>query len=448
VALRDAIREPGVIATWISDWKTLQVDVWVDNETTRSGLVDKLAAGGFKATVRQAPFSKRQYLSVRDAFAEARGINTQSDIDGRPRVKLVKDEGYVAAVTELLDSFANAGVEFRGSRYPGNDPRVHVVVPERDVARAQALIPKQLGHMVSVVAGGLSRKKQMAGPWAGGTAGQSGRNAPSTIVRGGKQVDTVGCSSGPVVRNGAGTDYATTAGHCFVDEGYTSVPVGQVVNISSAATTLLQACVVDWLPSCSPYTWGGVDAALLSLNSGTTALGWFVHQAWPGNQQVQTQSFTDQTIGSWDLTPGQHLICAEGASPSKFNSSAASAINAASSCGISIGWTDDGYYYLHNYPFQPICGGDSGAYVRRPVFNEPPFTSGLPTSYNAGIFVSGDDPDPETEPNDPLWVPGTDHNCIMRNNTSRQYEMYVTSYWKFHTWVWLTRFEAVWAKTW
>ncbi len=194
------------------------------------------------------------------------------------------------------------------------------------------------------------RRQRLPGP-ADHLPSADGWRHPNSIIRGGKQIPSLGCSTGPVVRDQFNVDFVMTAGHCS-KPGTSSGPFA----VGGGSISRNVTCDTDVPGSigttCPPNTPLGVDVALMSINAGSTATGWFVHQAWPGDTGIQQTSYTAATDGSFDLTPGLHLICLEGTSPAKFGTN----ISASSTCGISQGFDSGGFYKLALPPSARLPG--------------------------------------------------------------------------------------------
>ena len=224
-----------------------------------------------------------------------------------------------------------------------------------------------------------------------------------------------------------------SAGHCY-DGTEPPLSPSSPASVSGASVTIGGSCNVSTAPLCAPsYTYGGIDASVWTMNSGVSATGWFVHQAPappPFSQAVQGTAYTDLTINSLDLNNGDPMICIEGASTNKYDS----AVSATSACGIAGGFTGAGFQILQMYPYNPVCRGDSGGYIRHPT--------GYGGSYNAGHFraVSA------TEVPESL-------GCWMRTvgpfgTQSPALHAQINTFWKTHLWFQSISGRLLWTKTW
>lgn len=429
------------------------VDVWMHGDLGESvrNTIAQVEKSGLSVVVREVPFSKTDYVTARDFFARQSGIDVDPtvDIDGRRRPRANYNEVLIGQLKDFSDRLAKDGVEIDSVGYPERSPHIAIRVDAKRLREASNVLPiRSDGLLVVEASGGRPRQLQAAGPWfpTGPSFDLTGRNVPGSIGRGGKRVGPgLGddCSSGPVVRDQWGNDYMTTAGHCLRTHS--------TLSFSGATGTLVARC--DTIPAqfgganqnCLNWlTFGGVDVAFYKVSPGSSATGWFVHQAWPGNATPQTTSYTAQTVGSFDLVGGLHLICEEGASQYKVNLTNGApprVRSAASSCGISLGFNSLGLYEVTVYPYQPVCQGDSGAYVRRP--------NGDGTTSNAGhLSVVMTD---ATNISD-SFVGGGPY-CWMRPGDTAPLIIGVNTFWKSH--LWLSQHSLnfpqqlfVWAKTW
>jgi hypothetical protein len=411
-----------------------EIYIWKDNREQSSRLdniTSKLSTAGFRVTVQEMPFSKGNYLAARNASSrELFGFDINVDINPRVQQKLTltkADEAAAIEITEMIKQLRSQGIKVFDTYLPGEKPVIELVVDERHIELVNSKIPKTLAGMVFAVSGGASLQTQAAGPWTGLGAAWSGRLANESVARGGKRftVNGVSCSSGPVIRSQYNQDFVVSAGHCA-----NSILSGSA-DASGTSVSLFASCNVSQNPNCSPNTYGGVDASVWTANAAT---GWFVHQG-PGSGGNQGTAYTDNTVGSSDLSAGDELICIEGASPAKYNSG----INAISSCGTAVGWSGSGFYRLNMYQGNAICQGDSGGYVRKPT--------GFSGSWNAGHFRAIDSENPQ-----PSFLGGTSigNGCHMRSGLSANYYLFalVTTFWKTHVWLNSSTGHSAWAKTW
>jgi hypothetical protein len=388
--------------------------------------IKEIGAAGFQIRYQRTGFSSIEFRAVRDAFArhvfgiKTEGLDIDPDIHPAATALETVDRTDVL-VSELLASLNTSGIEVLDVLLPAGVSKIIISVDGKVENDARSLINSDLRQMVDVQAGQRRASIQASGPWPAGSASFSGRLASEAWARGGKQLDN-GCTSGPVVRNIlTNVDYVLTAGHCYSATGQTATMGGGQV-----AMTTVAVCDIRVNPNCSPLSYGGVDVTKLAINSGT-ATGWFIWQAWPSGLAAQTISYTDSTVGSYDLEDGVPLICVEGASPLKFSS----IINAASACGIVGGWSVDGFKYLNMYPGQAVCPGDSGSYIRRPT--------GYGGSWNSGIMSAVGSGEGNTLPN----------GCWMRSgDASPPVQSFLTTFWKAHIWDNFNTGSSLWPKTW
>ena len=424
--------DPRVISVnWDLDVNTPQLVVWLGPSTPDAFLASYRAKfRDVVVSIRRASFTNDAYLATYDML--------QSSIYGRDSSEVLvsgKSRGYRisrdtdSALSELRSQLGKLKVQpirFRtnlGS--PTFEPRIVVEVEESELVRVPQL-PASLQALIAFDRAVPHFKAQATPAWPGGSSTFSGRvETSNSIIRGGKQIPSLGCSTGPVVRDQFNVDFVMTAGHCS-EPGTSSGPFA----VGGGSISRNVTCDTDVPGSigttCPPNTPLGVDVALMSINAGSTATGWFVHQAWPGDTGIQQTSYTAATDGSFDLTPGLHLICLEGASPAKFGTN----ISASSTCGISQGFDSGGFYKFTLYPRQPVCQGDSGAYIRRPT--------GTGSAWNAGIlsYVA-------------TATPPSTGGCYMRTgDTSAPIDVGLTTFWKAHLYVQYATGRSVWSKTW
>jgi hypothetical protein len=438
-ALIDALGDPAVVSVvYGANVNRPSATFWVgtDEESKLDQFVNSFTANGFEVTVRKTAYSKGDYLAAREAAAhDLWGFSTEMDINPR-----VTQRGVVSAANietgnqtlELLGSLKKQGIQVFDAFLPANDPTIQLVVSRGAKERATAAVPASLRSLVFIQEGSPTEQAQAGGPWAGIGTSWSGRLQIENVVRGGKRFSSAhSCSTGPAVRDQTGKDYIVSAGHCY--DGV-AAPLNPVPNASVGGVpiTMFASCNLSTYASCSPYTYGGVDSSLWT--SSNTITGWFVHQApaiWLGSQ-FQGTAYTDVTLGSKDLNPGDQLICIEGASLNKY--SGASGSSATSSCGVAAGWSLSGFQYLNMYPGNPICSGDSGGYVRNP---SGAISGG---SFNAGHFrgiASHDNP-----------VVG---GCAERySNSSPALPAQIVTFYKTHLWIsyHTSGGVTIWAKTW
>lgn len=248
--LVEIARKPGVIGTWIDDWKTNKLVVWID-KSGRGERADlkQIQLAGFKTFVQLKTFTKDEFLTARDALAEAGGTSTHVDIDGRPRQEYVRVPEIEQGIRDMITAIDTEKIDILGTIQEAKDPAIVLRVDPSSIGRVQQIVPKVLSGIVRVQPGSKIKKAQQAGPWFGG----DGRTHASTIIRGGKQINGGICTSGPVVRSTGGVDYATTAGHCFTSAAATTL-IPTNINMAGAGARVIHACVTDWT-NCSPNTY-------------------------------------------------------------------------------------------------------------------------------------------------------------------------------------------------
>ena len=413
------------------------VTIWTSNDGPSPSLPDymkQLSQLGFSVVVKSVPYSKGDYLAVRNASSrELFGIAT--DVDINPRVKQrieLTDENLAAgeAAVELIRNLRSKGFGVYDTYLPSDEPIVELVMSAEGLKDSASTDLSKLNGTMVLKKGSPAVATQAGGPWPGSGTTWSGRLLIEANARGGKRFSGSGsCTSGPVVRSQYGTDYIFSAGHCYDGQyGTTPTPSGTT---SGVAVAIFASCNVSNVPTCSPNTYGGVDTSVWSITSGG-ATGWFVHQGPPPPpylSSVQGTAYTDATLGSLDLNAGDPLVCIEGASVNKYGGS--SNLNAISSCGVAGGWSGAGYQYLNMYPGNGICHGDSGAYVRNP--------SGGSGSYNAGNFRGVAS----------TSIPEIGGCWVRVGNSAPALPAQITTFYKAHLWLHnLTGGVSVWSKTW
>jgi hypothetical protein len=409
------------------------VTIWTSNDAASPDLPEykkRLSELGFLVAVKSVLYSKGDYLAVRNASShELFGFSTEADINPRVKQRIELTENNLEtgqAVVGLIRTLKSKGFDVYNTYLPSDEPIIELEVSTEALKDAASMDLSKLRGTLLITEGFPSVSTQAAGPWPGVGTTWSGRLAVEGIARGGKRFSGSGsCSSGPVVRSQYGTDYILSAGHCYNGlDGLSPTPTGSQTGVP---LTIFASCNTKTAVNCSPYTYGGVDSSVWNISIGS-ATGWFVHQA-PGSGPDQGTAYTDLTIGSFDVNPGDPLICVEGASIHKYGGG--SGLNAVSSCGVGADWSGDGFQEINMYPGNGVCSADSGGYVRKPSG----YSYG---SYNAGTMQGAI-----------TSITGIDGCWVRASSSSPRLGAKITTFYKTHVWLHnLTQGTSVWAKTW
>jgi hypothetical protein len=261
-------------------------------------------------------------------------------------------------------------------------------VPERDASKLGELV--NAAGLTGKVKFSLGERRTVA------QATWDTRVVNGNWTRGGKQINSGGCTTGPTLRTTTGPPrfFVASAGHCFNSQ---VTPTSTLtVNIAGRTGTVLGSTLCYGAfstPSCNVNQ----DADSVLIETGPSTSYQFITEAHgsyactaPAVSSCtanQGQTYLDNQIntndGWWYMSP-----CLEGASLNKYGSNFWMH-DAGTVCGLRYGESADGYAVFHLYDYGVACRGDSGGLIRTPLAGGGSTVNGL---FHAMVGVQSANP--------------------------------------------------------